>query len=409
MKRAIPFILFLFLAVIAKSQVFWTEAFENSNTSGALAAGSNTGNGPWTVTDASPALDLCGFPLVPNIWYVSCAENGQASGVCGAGCGSDESLHVGSGTLGDMGASYDAGGWCAYGLGGWGNGTTTDKRVESPTINCVGKSTITINFNYIENGQLAVDNATLWYFNGAIWAQLINLAKTTLCGGQGMWTAYTQLLPASANNNPNVKIGFRWVNDDDGAGTDPSFAVDDIMLSTPIIAPITLLSFTGKQLSASENGLEWITEAEINNNFFTLEHSNNTNEFIAFGTVKGAGNSNTTLFYNFIDEHPFNGINYYRLKQTDFDGKYSYSDIVAVKSNDNNYDINYSNQNLFVSSLIEKNATIEIYDLLGKLIYSKSLLANQIIIPISRDKFNSGIYIIKIGTPENLVIKKIKF
>ncbi|OFY93140.1 MAG: hypothetical protein A3K10_08775 [Bacteroidetes bacterium RIFCSPLOWO2_12_FULL_31_6] len=115
------------------------------------------------------------------------------------------------------------------------------------------------------------------------------------------------------------------------------------------------------------------------------------------------------MFYDFIDKHPLSGTNYYRLKQTDYDGKYSYSDIVAVKSNDNEYNINYANQNLFVSSLGEKDATIEIYDLLGKLVYSKSLLANQIIIPISRDKFNDGIYIIKIGTPENLVIKKIKF
>ncbi|MFT5184013.1 MAG: hypothetical protein ACI84C_001141 [Flavobacteriales bacterium] len=43
-----------------------------------------------------------------------------------------------------------------------------------------------------------------------------------------MWTEYSIALPASANENANIKLGFRWVNNDDGVGTDPSFAVDDI-------------------------------------------------------------------------------------------------------------------------------------------------------------------------------------
>jgi hypothetical protein len=49
---------------------------------------------------------------------------------------------------------------------------------------------------------------------------------------QGLWTAYSIALPATANNNPGIRIGFRWVNNANGTGTDPSFAVDDIQLST---------------------------------------------------------------------------------------------------------------------------------------------------------------------------------
>jgi hypothetical protein len=216
---------------------FWTEAFSNGCTAGCAATAYAGPNGSWTQTNSSTGS-------APNNWFISCAENGNAAGVCGAGCGSDPSLHIGanpnsecvclycSQAQGDCGASYDA---CGPGDGfGFcaGGGVSTDKRIESPTINCTGKSSITLGFNYIENGQGTSDDATVWYYDGTSWAVLSNPAKVVICGGQGTWTAYSIALPASADNNPNVKIGFRWVNNNDGAGTDPSFAVDDITLST---------------------------------------------------------------------------------------------------------------------------------------------------------------------------------
>ena len=74
----------------------------------------------------------------------------------------------------------------------------------------------------------------------------MNTPKTTVCSsGQGQWAAYTIALPASANNNPTVKIGFRWVNNDDGVGTDPSYAIDSLSLSTASSGPaLPVASFT---------------------------------------------------------------------------------------------------------------------------------------------------------------------
>ncbi len=231
--------------LIAQSQtVIWTEDFENNCTANCSGNGVDTGNGPWVLVDNSPTLDACGFPTAPNTFYVSCAENGNAAGACGTGCGTDESLHVGSTTLGDLGASYDAGGWCAFGLGGFGSGTETNMIIESPTINLSGQTNMTLSFNYIEFGDGTNDDATLWYFDGAIWSLLDPLAKTQCCNGsgspvacngsqQGYWTSFSIALPPSANNNANVKIGFQWVNNDDGAGGDPAFAVDDIEILIP--------------------------------------------------------------------------------------------------------------------------------------------------------------------------------
>jgi hypothetical protein len=62
------------------------------------------------------------------------------------------------------------------------------------------------------------------------WSVLDPMATTNTCTGSGEWTAFGIMLPSSANNNPSVKIGFNWINNDDGSGGDPSFSVDDITL-----------------------------------------------------------------------------------------------------------------------------------------------------------------------------------
>ncbi|MBL1233510.1 MAG: hypothetical protein CMD31_08080 [Flavobacteriales bacterium] len=225
----------LILITTAKSQtVIWTEDFQNNCASACLASGYAGTNGAWTITNIG-ANDP-----EANEWFVSGAECGNAAGACGSACAStDPSLHVGNvavaalGLPADNGAAYNAGGLCGSFFC-----VTTDKRAESPTINLTGQTNITLNFNYIENGDGTLDDASLWYFDGATWTLLDPLAKPPLgaCTPQGLWTSFSIPLPASANNNANVKIGFRWINNDDGIGNDPSFAVDDITLTIPATA-----------------------------------------------------------------------------------------------------------------------------------------------------------------------------
>ncbi|MBI4930800.1 MAG: gliding motility-associated C-terminal domain-containing protein [Bacteroidetes bacterium] len=232
MKKKLLLFIAIFSVIASNAQtIFWTEAFQNGCVSGnpCLVTLYTTGpNGPWTQT--STGLN----DPESNKWFVSGAECGNAPPACGSVCGAaDPSLHIGAddGFVLDQGASYDAGGFCGVLFC-----VTTNMRVESPTINCTGQSTITLAFNYIANGDVN-DDATLWYYDGATWTMIDPLAKPPLgvCAPQGRWTAYSILLPASANNNPNVKIGFNWTNNDDGipSNGDPSIAVDDITLSVP--------------------------------------------------------------------------------------------------------------------------------------------------------------------------------
>jgi len=94
--------------------------------------------------------------------------------------------------------------------------------------------------------------------------------------------------------------------------------------------PIELINFSAEIKNNSELELKWQTATESNNDFFTIERSENGAIYSELSIVDGAGNSSTTLSYSFSDKKPIEGTSYYRLKQTDFDGKYNYSSVLAV-------------------------------------------------------------------------------
>ena len=101
--------------------------------------------------------------------------------------------------------------------------------------------------------------------------------------------------------------------------------------------PIKLIYFTAELIEGMVN-LNWATAAEVNNNFFTVERSTDGENFEPLLTKPGAGNSTVNLYYNAVDESPLGGYSYYRLKQTDFDGHYTYSDIETVKNGEGGED-----------------------------------------------------------------------
>ncbi len=242
------FFILLCLANSAKAQ-FWTEDFVPTNFQPDGAAIGYVGDNPgaWTVT----SLPGNAGGANANVWYVSCFEASMQPNNCGDVCPGvpvppptpyiAQSLHIGTGILGDNGALYAETGF---------NLTDTEIRAESPTINCTGQTGINLSFNYIEFGESTNDNAQVWYFDGATWAFLADMPKTNCgdglggpcnivtCDGfsQGYWTAFSIALPASADNNPNVKIGFYWQNIDDGIATDPSVAIGRIQLTSPATA-----------------------------------------------------------------------------------------------------------------------------------------------------------------------------
>ncbi|MEO1437595.1 MAG: T9SS type A sorting domain-containing protein [Bacteroidota bacterium] len=102
------------------------------------------------------------------------------------------------------------------------------------------------------------------------------------------------------------------------------------LFSCDVPLPIELLDFTAEAQADFTTLLQWQTALEINNDFFTMERAFDGINFTEIARISGRGNSQEVNFYKTIDPSPRMGINYYRLKQTDFDGSFSYSEIRSV-------------------------------------------------------------------------------
>ncbi|PKP43879.1 MAG: hypothetical protein CVT95_11660, partial [Bacteroidetes bacterium HGW-Bacteroidetes-12] len=177
-------------------------------------------------------------------------------------------------------------------------------------------------------------------------------------------------------------------------------------LSTPL--PITLTSFTGKELSSTSNLLEWTTSSEINNDFFTLERSTDAVNFEPIATIKGAGNSNQVLNYEFIDQLQTSNLKlqtvYYRLKQTDFDGQFEYFDVIAItRKETTEIKAFYFDKQLHIQTTNPKeNAVIKIMDITGRIVFET--IGNSKIINLSL--LSKGIYIYQIFHQHKVVSNK---
>jgi len=185
--------------------------------------------------------------------------------------------------------------------------------------------------------------------------------------------------------------------------------------TTPL--PIDLVYFNAL---TTENTVQlvWVTASEINNDYFTIERSVDTQHWEDIITINGAGNSNQIIEYTEIDLNPLNGISYYRLKQTDFDGKYKYFNTVPINFEKNNLTgfniypnpISYGEiLNIVVYDFKPSSEIIVIItDLLGKEFYSKSNIQIKnhklITIPINLS-IPKGIYFI-VATSENKIHSK---
>ena len=102
----------------------------------------------------------------------------------------------------------------------------------------------------------------------------------------------------------------------------------------PVSLPIELLYFRGSEHN-STNILDWVTASEDNNDYFTIEKTKDGINWEIVVREPGAGNSSIQRSYTSVDFNVESIINYYRLKQTDYDGRFKYSDIISIDNRNN--------------------------------------------------------------------------
>jgi hypothetical protein len=158
--------------------------------------------------------------------------------------------------------------------------------------------------------------------------------------------------------------------------------------------PITLLYFNAQ---ARDNVvyLNWATSTEVNNDFFTIEKSKYGSDWQEISTVDGAGFSNRLLKYSYLDSEPYPGLSYYRLKQTDFDGRFEYSDVRAVNFESQGVIAkiypNPAKEKFNIFTWYEDDYQVNVTDATGKTVWAEKNSKE-----INSHDFASGMYLVKI-------------
>ncbi|MEL6591618.1 MAG: DUF1501 domain-containing protein, partial [Bacteroidota bacterium] len=115
----------------------------------------------------------------------------------------------------------------------------------------------------------------------------------------------------------------------DSGGQAYDFVADPTCFDTSF--PVSLTHFEGQVDELGRVELRWGTSSELNNDYFEIERSSDGRLFQSFERIQGAGNSTSELSYSLMDEDPLPGVSYYRLKQVDLDGSFTYEGVVSVR------------------------------------------------------------------------------
>lgn len=182
--------------------------------------------------------------------------------------------------------------------------------------------------------------------------------------------------------------------------------LSEVVTIYPAPLPVNLLDFTAEQENNSVV-LDWVTASEVNNDYFTINRSADGTEFIDLGIVSGNGTTSNTNSYSFKDHNPLTGVSYYRLQQTDFDGKSEIFKSVPFKMNKSELMAPQIIPNPF-HDLFEAifhcskdgSVLIQLYDVLSNVVFSEEIQVQEgtnIYHFSKNEKLHPGLYILQMN------------
>ncbi|MFD2785137.1 beta strand repeat-containing protein [Hymenobacter rubripertinctus] len=209
---------------------------------------------------------------------------------------------------------------------------------------------------------------------------------------------------------------FEYNNIDDASNVQISGAENYLTPPVPqiirgIIAPsplpVTLVSFTAK-VKGTQVALTWVTAAELNNKQFEVQRSRDGRAFETIVTLAGKGTTNSSSTYNEADNSPLNGVSYYRLKQVDLDGTFSYSSVVTIsflKASELTMYPNPVEDQLTISLAgATEGMQVTVTDMMGRVITTQALAANG---TLDMASLKTGTYLVTVGQGEAKVTRRI--
>lgn len=182
--------------------------------------------------------------------------------------------------------------------------------------------------------------------------------------------------------------------------------------------PIELLSFSASRNSEGQTELYWVTATETDNDHFTIERTRDGVNYEVVSVIAGAGTSTTVREYFVIDPAPYEGLSYYRLKQTDYNGNYTYSDLVALDNSDNEVVavVVYPNpasseqMTVYISGAGDEKVAVTVKDMMGREFYSNIVVTDggkyKLVVDPS-ETLKPGIYMITASSNSSLVSQRV--
>ncbi len=257
------------------------------------------------------------------------------------------------------------------------------------------------------------------------WRDRDNLSPSELCDLEFLTVAYVTSggsvwtkVDGEIGNESTCMVGSIKI---DGLGVSRSAeqAYDMTFGSTDeqkLVLPIELVLFT-----ASCNGnsvdVKWTTASEKNNDYFILERSYDAVNFTEIARIAGAGTSIEEHNYAFVDYEYYGGEMYYRLKQVDYDGQSSMSEMIAVRCDESDLEPAVavfpnpfrSELTLSLSNFGNKPATIEVYDIMGVLVMTKDIDAtgNNYETVLNLGNLSAATYTIRVSTADFVINRRV--
>lgn len=169
--------------------------------------------------------------------------------------------------------------------------------------------------------------------------------------------------------------------------------------------PVSWLNQPVVKLHTRQTNITWSVTFQINNEKYIIEHCKDGRNFSPIGQIAGDGTSNETKHYKYTHTSPSIGMNYYRIKQVDYDGKYSYSNIANVRYDGDSNIIIYPNPTSSeVTITTTEQTTLQIMDVNGRLLNKQDISEGQNTINLSQ--LPTVILIFVVGNQRYKVLKE---
>ncbi len=267
--------------------------------------------------------------------------------------------------------------------------TTKSFRVTPTNVNPAGNYDITLYYTAAEKAGYEAATSQTW--SGLSFIKTVGPISGITPGNPQVPTITINNVVTQASHGADFTVKATFTNGFSGFGVGKP--------GTPPL-PVTLLSFDGRK-NGSVVDLTWRTAFEFNNSRFEIETSKDVSNYYKIGTVNSQGNSTDIQSYSYRDYLPVKGVNYYRLKQVDIDGRITYSRTIAITFDDKGKLMtvypNPARDNLNISfASPQQNVLIQIHTIDGKLVRQASVGNVQRNADLNVTGLIPGTYLLKI-------------